>query len=429
MIEQLKKNIIAELNMVREINRFYNSYNSASTEEKKLFEMSINSLIKRIKILNESIPEILKSITLMKKLESNKENQNLINIPLQKEVEVVVSTKGKDDFLKELAISENLFKKFKHKQIKADNQVTNFQTASLYGKIANKMFLPISQKLVDEGSFKSLRLDVKKSNINILSTTYISMLFFSAVISLFIGLFILIFLVFFKINLLEFTLTAQTSDFILRFVKLSWIPIALSSITWLLFYSYPGAEKKTLGKRIEQELPFVVIHMGSISGSGIEPIEIFKIIAESKEYEFTGQEFRKILNQTNVYGYNLSSALRNVSLSTPSQKLSELLNGIGVTINSGGDIQNFFERRAESLLLEYRLEREKATKSAETLMDLYISVAIATPMILLMLLVVISVAKIETGFNANQLTVTIIGVVAVVNILFLSFLHLKQPVS
>ncbi len=429
MIEQLKKNIIAELNMVREINRFYNSYNSASTEEKKLFEMSINSLIKRIKILNESIPEILKSITLMKKLESNKENQNLINIPLQKEVEVVVSTKGKDDFLKELAISENLFKKFKHKQIKADNQVTNFQTVSLYGKIANKMFLPISQKLVDEGSFKSLRLDVKKSNINILSTTYISMLFFSAVISLFIGLFILIFLVFFKINLLEFTLTAQTSDFILRFVKLSWIPIALSSITWLLFYSYPGAEKKTLGKRIEQELPFVVIHMGSISGSGIEPIEIFKIIAESKEYEFTGQEFRKILNQTNVYGYNLSSALRNVSLSTPSQKLAELLNGIGVTINSGGDIQNFFERRAESLLLEYRLEREKATKSAETLMDLYISVAIATPMILLMLLVVISVAKIETGFNANQLTVTIIGVVAVVNILFLSFLHLKQPVS
>ena len=429
MIEQLKKNIIAELNMVREINRFYNSYNFASTEEKKLFEMSINSLIKRIKILNDSIPEILKSITLMKKLESNKENQNLINIPLQKEVEVVVSTKGKDDFLKELAISENLFKKFKHKQIKADNQVTNFQTASLYGKIANKMFLPISQKLVDEGSFKSLRLDVKKSNINILSTTYISMLFFSAVISLFIGLFILIFLVFFKINLLEFTLTAQTSDFILRFVKLSWIPIALSSITWLLFYSYPGAEKKTLGKRIEQELPFVVIHMGSISGSGIEPIEIFKIIAESKEYEFTGQEFRKILNQTNVYGYNLSSALRNVSLSTPSQKLAELLNGIGVTINSGGDIQNFFERRAESLLLEYRLEREKATKSAETLMDLYISVAIATPMILLMLLVVISVAKIETGFNANQLTVTIIGVVAVVNILFLSFLHLKQPVS
>ena len=79
MIEQLKKNIIAELNMVREINRFYNSYNSASTEEKKLFEMSINSLIKRIKILNDSIPEILKSITLMKKLESNKENQNLIN--------------------------------------------------------------------------------------------------------------------------------------------------------------------------------------------------------------------------------------------------------------------------------------------------------------------------------------------------------------
>ncbi len=229
-------------------------------------------------------------------------------------------------------------------------------------------------------------------------------------------------------SLFNLSIKLYEGTYALRLLKLSWIPFALSLITFFLFYTYPGAEKKSLGKRIDQELPFAVIHMGSISGSGIEPLEIFKIISMSKEYEFAGQEFRKILNQTNLYGYDLSTALRNVSLSTPSVKLAELLNGMSVTINSGGDIQTFFEKRAESLLLEYRLEREKSTKSAETFMDLYISVVIATPMIMMMLLVIIAVSKISTGFNASQLTVTILGIVVIVNILFLAFLHLKQPI-
>ncbi len=428
MIDQLKKNIEAEIMMVREMNRFYEVYENASSEEKRLYSQLMNSLAKRVSLLNDSLPEILDNISLLKKLDSSQENSNLKKISIQREVEVLVSDRGKEEFLKELNINEQVLKKVKQQHLHGKKKFAEFQTANIYGKISNKIFLAFSQKLVDEGSFKSLRLDVRKSNINVLSTTYLSMLFLSTLLAFFVGIFIMTFLLFFKVNILGFGVTLQTGEFFARFVKLSWIPFVSSLLTGILFYTYPGAEKKSLGKRIEQELPFVVIHMGSISGSGISPLEVFKIIAMSKEYEFAGQEFRKILNQTNLYGYDLSSALRNVSLSTPSQKLGELLNGLGVAINSGGDISKFFEKRADSLLLEYRLEREKASKSAETFMDLYISVVIATPMILLMLLVVIAVAKVQTGFNAGQMTITIIGIVAIVNILFLSFLHLKQPV-
>lgn len=427
MIDQLKKNIEAEIAMVRELNRFYEWSENSNLEEKRIYSKIIDSLAKRISILNDTIPEILDSISLIKKLDSSETN-NLAKIPIRREVEVLVSDRGKEQFLKELNINEQLLKKVKLEQSRKSKKIVDFQTANLYGKISNKLFLSFSQRLIDEGHFKTLRLDVRKSNINILSTTYLSMLFFSTLIAFFAGIIVLAVLTFFKINLIGFEFTAHEGEYLTRFIKLSWVPFASFILTWLLFYNYPGAEKKALGNKIDQELPFVVIHMGSISGSGIDPIEIFKIIATSREYEFAGQEFRKVLNQTNLYGYDLSSALRNVSLSTPSQKLSELLNGMGVTINSGGDIRKFFEKRADTLLLDYRLEREKATKSAETFMDLYISVVIATPMILLMLLVVIAVAKVDTGFNASQLTITIMGVVAIVNVLFLSFLHLKQPV-
>ncbi len=426
MIEQIKKNLDFEIAMVRELNRFYEWYENSAAEEKRLYARMLNSLVKRIALLNDSLPELLNEVSLIKKLEPSTQS-GITKISLHREVEVMVSDRGKEEFLRELNISENLLKKVKLRQSKSVKKVEFAHTPSFYGKIANKVFLGMSQRLVDEGSFKTLRLNVRKSNINILSTTYISMMLFSTLIAFFVGILAMTFFVFFEFNFLELSLKLYSGSYLIRFLKLLWLPFGTPLLAWILFYAYPGAEKGALGKRIDQELPFAVIHMGSIAGSGIEPVQIFKIVAMGNEYPFAGQEFRKILNQINLYGYDLSTALRNVSLSTPSVRLAELLNGIGVTINVGGDINKFFEKRAESLLLEYRLEREKSIKTAETFMDLYISVVIATPMILLMLMVIIAVSKVQTGYNPGQLNIAIIGIVAIVNILFLAFLHMKQP--
>jgi len=60
-------------------------------------------------------------------------------------------------------------------------------------------------------------------------------------------------------------------------------------------------------------------------------------------------------------------------------------------------------------------------------MDIYISIVIAAPMILLMLLIMISVSGLQSGLSIGEMTTSIIGIVAIVNILFLTFLHLKQP--
>ena len=167
--------------------------------------------------------------------------------------------------------------------------------------------------------------------------------------------------------------------------------------------------------------------MSAISGSGISPVEIFKIIGLSREYKYLRKEIRKVLNQINIYGYDLVTALNNVARNTPSEKLAELFLGLSTTINSGGSLKEFFEKRSETLLNEYRLEREKYTKLAETFMDIYISVIIAAPMILMLLLIMISLSKISIGFTPFQITLLIIMVIALINTVFLIFLKIKQP--
>jgi len=426
IVEQLKKNLDVEINMIREIDRIYSAETELDAEQVRIYAKIAESLVKRIAILNESIPDILSSIIIGRGA-GKEEPKGFQTIPLRKEVEVFVSERKRDEFLKELNIDDLLLNKVKKKQKEKPKKIEKFNPNNWYGKISNRFFFNNSQNLIKTGNFKSLTSDLRKSNINVLSTTYLSMMFFSLCLAVVVGVIAMIFAIFFTIDFLNLSISLYSGSYLIRIVKVLWVFLAFPAFTFLMFYFYPAMEKSSVGQRINQEIPFVVIHMASISGSKIEPIELFRIVALNKEYQAAGNEFTKILNQVNLYGYDLSTALRNVSLSTPSSKFSELLNGMAVTINSGGDMRKFFEKRSESLLLEYRLEKEKANKSAETFMDLYISIVIATPMIMVMLLVIISISRISTGFNPTQMTTAIIGLVAIVNIMFIAFLHFKQP--
>lgn len=430
MIDVLKKNIDTEIEMLREIANYTRREEIAVGNEKQQLSATIQSLQTSIKLLNDAIPDLLDAVPTQNKLVTTKTNTNLEQITFKRkdsEIKVSLQSKDKEKFLRELSISESLVQKLKRRESKDQEKYEEFKAARGYLKMSNRFFQTTALNYIKKGYFKTLYLDIKKANLDMLFETYVSMMFFTSFLSIFVGIFLSIFLLFFSLGIDLPFITAYTGSYMIRLLEVFWIPFVLPFVVFFILYFYPSTEKNSIAKRIENELPFAVIHMSAISGSGIPPSEIFKIIGLSKEYPFLRKEIRKVLNQTNIYGYDLVTALGNTAQNTPSQKLAELFNGISTTINSGGDLSNFFEKRAETLLAGYRLEREKFTHTAETFMDIYISVVIATPMILLLLLVMISLTGIDTGFSPNGLALLIIVLVAFVNILFLGFLQIKQP--
>ncbi|MDP2628796.1 MAG: type II secretion system F family protein, partial [Nanoarchaeota archaeon] len=220
-------------------------------------------------------------------------------------------------------------------------------------------------------------------------------------------------------------ITRVTEGIGLRFIKVFWILFIIPIATFLVMYIYPSLEKKNTETKINQELPFATINMASISGSMINPSKIFNIIVLTGEYPYLEKEFIKLINEINVLGYDLVTALRHSAFNTPSDRLSELFNGLATTITSGGNLPAFFEKRAQSLLFEYRIEKEKYTKSAETFMDIYISVVIAAPMILMLLLMMMKISGFGIAIGTSTITLLMIVGVSVINIVFLTFLHLK----
>lgn len=298
---------------------------------------------------------------------------------------------------------------------------------SKYISLANKLFGDFGNELSKKNMFITLKRDLIKAHLQYTASSFISVLIFSTILAFIAGFFIVLFLMFFKINFAWPIITGVSSGIGTRFLTFFWIMFLLPLGTALIMYTYPSLEKGYIAGRIEQELPFATIHMSAIAGSLVEPSKMFNIIISTGDYPYLQRELIKLINEVNVYGYDLITALRNVGFNSPSQRLAELLNGIAITINSGGSLQDFFDKRAQSLLFEYRIEREKYTKSAETFMDIYISLVIAAPMILMLMLIMMRVSGLGISISTSGITLIMVLGVIMINIIFLTFLKLKQP--
>ena len=81
-----------------------------------------------------------------------------------------------------------------------------------------------------------------------------------------------------------------------------------------------------------------------------------------------------------IFGMDITSAVRNVADRTPSQKFKQFLVGIVSTIETGGDLKKYLETTAKEALFEYKLKREKYLQTPSTYADFYTAVLIAAPL-------------------------------------------------
>lgn len=429
---ELKKIISNEIKIINEINLLSENLKKIkNTQEKIIINSQIDSLKKNLKQTNLTLPNALNKFNLAQSLTKLKQSTPTpiiknpsTQIPKKDILPKVKSLEIKPLEIKLTPLEKETLKRLKHKEKKVIKKKE--RTVSKYTQASNSMFNKISSKLSKQESFKMLKSNLIKANLQFLPKSYISVILFTTFLSSIFALFLFLFFLFFNVSSLFPIVTLATEGVILRFFKVFWILFVIPIATFIAMFIYPSLEEKSAEIRINQELPFATIHMSSIAGSIIDPSKIFSIILITKEYPNIEKEFIKLLNQINLLGYDLVTALRNSALNCPSKKLAELFNGLATTITSGGNLSNFFAKRAENLLFEYRIEREKRTRAAETFMDIYISVVIAAPMILMLLLMMMKISGLGLQLSTGMITLIMVLGVTGVNFGFLTFLHIKQ---
>ena len=300
-----------------------------------------------------------------------------------------------------------------------DIEYTTYKSTR-YGKVSNSFFEGVSNYLMKAypSFFKSLNEALKMSDIKILSRTYTSIILFTSFITFF-SVLLITFLIFFVMDFEVITI-------LLRSVSLAFLAGILG---FILLYFYPNMLIRNRRRAIKTDLPFVIIHMAAVAGSGAQPISIFNLVLNTGEYKGLEGEIRKIVNYVNLFGYDLTTALRVVANITPSPEFRELLTGLVSTIETGGDLKQYLGSKANDALTTYKLERKKYTEVLATYSDIYIGILIAAPLLFAVTLAIINmlggkIAGFDVGFLAMVGT---FAVLPFLNIVFIIFLNLVQP--
>lgn len=459
---ELRDLIQKEKKIAKEISSSLNYFKNSSIEERKMISAHLVVLKAELSKVNERVGEEIKNINLIKQLpggnipktskeneteEQKKEeinNQNNKKEEIKKpEVKIIpqknnFSSVPKKSFIERIGLDVFYTKKElrptpleretikRIKKKREENLSKKEEKPNNYVILANKYFSKLSIKIIKQKLSPTLAEDLIKSNLKFTENSYISMALLTTLVMFFIAIFLAIFFLFFKITPILPIISFSSDPFMTRLIRVIWMPIIFPLGTFLLMMIYPSLERSSAEAKINQELPFAVINMSAISGSMIDPSKIFRIIITTSEYPNLEKEFKKLINELNIYGYDFVTALRDSALRSPSKKLAELFNGLATTINSGGNLPEFFDKRAQTLLFEYGLEKEKNTKAAETFMDIYISIVIAAPMILMILLMMMKMSGLGVALSTGTITMIIVGAVAGINFVFLAFLHMKK---
>lgn len=396
------------------------------SELNKLFQgRDKDSTIKQLKdYINFQISQIEKNSDLIK----DSLGQEIRIEPVKKEEKVNVNELMKlgimqrKQFLKDINIDEELLEEFvkrakKKKLTEVRVEYTVYKTTE-YGMLANRFFGGITDRLVKNYPFvfENLYVGLRMSGLKVMSKTYISMILLNSVIG-------------FLVAWLLLGLVWGNASILVQIFRAFGLGLVAAALTAGVSYFYPSSVAKEKESLIKNELPFVIVHMSAVAGSGAKPISIFSTILSTEEYPATKDEINKIVNYVNIFGYDLSTALKSVSRSAPSLLLKDLLNGIVNTIESGGDLKNFLAAAADDALNRYRLERQKYVEVIATYSDVYTALLIAAPLLFFVSLAIIQTMGGQIGGIPVQ-TIAIIGtyvVIPIMNVGYYFFVDIAVP--
>ncbi len=285
-----------------------------------------------------------------------------------------------------------------------------------YKEVSSRIFGGSAERIEDR--LGSLETGLRKSNLGILRRTYVSVMLMTSFLS-FVGMFLATSTFFLFLNYSP-----------LYVISMGLVVAVASSVSVFMFmYLYPVKESRSRSKSIRNNLPFAINHMSAIASSRVPPYVIFKLLAEFDEYGEISTEARKIVRDVDVFGHDITTALKQASIRTPSDEFQEFLGGLVSIEETGGSLIDFLEVQAEEAMFDYRQMRKRYMDALSTYADFYTAVLIAAPLLMVAVLSVMSMVGGEVfGMEIRDaISLGIYGAIPLMNVIFISFIHLTQP--
>jgi len=221
-------------------------------------------------------------------------------------------------------------------------------------------------------------------------------------------------------------LSTDTSVFLLHIAISALIFVITANAALLFFRTYPSLLKKERTTAINLLLHNAVAYIYAMRRGGSEMMAIFRSVArETRVYGEVAHEFRRIVRDTDYFGYDMVSALRHLQETTPSEKLRDFLQDLVSVIESGGDVTNFLEVRVRMYQEEARFEQKDFLNVLQMAAEMYVTLFVAGPLFIIIVMLVMGLVSDTSVMYLSAIIYILIPAGSLFFILFIDAVSIK----
>ena len=178
-------------------------------------------------------------------------------------------------------------------------------------------------------------------------------------------------------------------------------------------YFRSNARKREINVLLSDSVAF----MYALSVGGLNQLEILQAMAQADDtYGEVAKEFQSIVLETEYFDTDYRTAIRNQSLETPSEELSQFLTDMLSIVDSGGDMTSFLEDQKDKQMRTARQEQEKMLDTLELFGEMYMTLSLF-PLLLIIITVIMSMMS--SGSKMNMMVGTVYGLIPLTGVGFL----------
>jgi flagellar protein FlaJ len=199
-------------------------------------------------------------------------------------------------------------------------------------------------------------------------------------------------------------------------------------LCYCIFIWYPSFVASNRGKEIDIILPHAAAFMCGLSRGGVNIIDVFKSLSGREDvYGEVAREAGVVIKDTEYLGLDVSTALRNVAKTTPSEKFCDFIENLLSVVESGGDTAEHFHVKSKQYQNEGIQEQDKFIKKLEIFAESYTTVFIAG---LLFLFIILIVMEMMSPGYMNWLRMITYAIIPLTSAIFIVLIDtMANPVS
>lgn len=195
----------------------------------------------------------------------------------------------------------------------------------------------------------------------------------------------------------------------------------MAQVTFFILQMMPQVNVKNRASRLIDELPHFIGYMATLATSGLSLEGIFKAIASEEAQEEIVKDAKFITRNIDVLGMDLVTAINDLIKRSPPGPYSDLLEGAIITVQSGGDLKEYFIATGKVQLEEKKMSLKKSTDSLGVMAEMYTILLIVFP---LMSVIMLSIMAIMSPDLAGFDLMTLMNLMTYVMVPFFGFLLL-----